>query len=59
MSLNVILVFFIVRLVATLLEHLGVNGADFPWEFNGDLLSFSGQFIYSSVSIAQSIAQMN
>ena len=53
MSLNIILVFLVVRLVAALFEHFGINGADFPWEFNGDLLSFGGQFVYESVLITR------
>lgn len=57
MSLNIILVFLVVRLVATLLEHFGVNGTDFPWEFNGDLLSFGGQFVYESASITRSMTR--
>jgi hypothetical protein len=54
MRLNIILVFFIIRLVPRLPEYLAVYRGYFPRELNGDLLRFSRQFVCRSVSMPAS-----
>ena len=42
---DVVLVFFVVRLVAGLSEDFRVDGRDFPREFDGDLLRLGCEFV--------------
>jgi len=45
MGLDIVFVFFVIRLVSTLSKDLGIDGCNFPRKLDGDLLGFSRQFI--------------
>lgn len=45
MGLNIVLIFFIVRLMPTLPKNFRINGRYLPRKLDGDLLRFGSQFI--------------
>ena len=42
---DVVFVFFVIRLVAQLLEDLKINGRNLPRELDGDLLGLGRKFV--------------